>query len=54
MTTQEFTALVDFIDALIDKKIGDAFGRDSLHESIRLSEFEKELKALLVDEDDAQ
>ena len=54
MTKHEFTALVDFIDALIDEKIADAFGRDALHESIRRSEFEKELKEILVDEDDSR
>ena len=54
MTTQEFITFVYFISALIDKKIEEAFGRDALHETLILSQYEKELKEILVDEDDSR
>lgn len=36
-------ALKAYVDARIDEKISDAFGRDSLHEIIHLSDAERAL-----------
>ena len=48
MDEKTFELLKDWVEAVIDKKIQDAFGRDGLHESIRRREFETELKARLL------
>jgi hypothetical protein len=53
MTEEQFKAMLAYFNALIDEKIEDAFGRDSLHESIKVHECEAELrKVLVVEEDD--
>ena len=50
MSEQQFKALMAYIDARIDEKIMDAFGRDSLYEAIKTSDYLKELReALLLD-----
>ena len=50
MTREQFGALQNLIEAMIADKISDAFGRDGLHEAIRLSEAEKDARALLITE----
>jgi len=42
MTKKEYTALIELVEAKIDEKISDAFGRDSLSERIRFRELEKD------------
>ena len=44
MTEAFLKALMAWIDARIDEKIQDAFGRDSLHESIREGKCRNELE----------
>lgn len=43
MNQEQFNALLAYIDARIDEQIADAFGRDSLYESIETSEKRKNL-----------
>ena len=52
MTREQFNALCEYIDAKIDEKIEDAFGRDGLSETIRASKLECEAWAALKRGDD--
>ena len=38
MKTDEFRALMEVVEALVEKRIEQAFGRDSLHEVMRHNE----------------
>lgn len=46
MSPQQYNKLMEYIDARIDEKIQDAFGRDSLNESIKTSVIGAELREL--------
>lgn len=49
MELHEFEALEDWIKALIDERISDRFGRNSLSETIRTSELRRDvLEAFLI------
>jgi hypothetical protein len=48
MTREQLDALKAYIDARIDEKIEDAFGRDALHEYLARSSAETELDASVV------
>lgn len=52
MREEQIQALKDYVKALIDLKVGDALGRDTLHENIRLSDTEGVLDRVLSDFDD--
>lgn len=47
MSEEMLVALENYIEAVIDRKIEDAFGRDSLIESVRASELRQELLELI-------
>lgn len=51
MTEDQYRALLEYIDKRIDEKINDAFGRDSLVETIRCNDAERELRIALVETD---
>lgn len=48
MKENEYVALLNYIDARINEKIEDAFGRDGLNESVRRSHLQEHLHHLLV------
>lgn len=47
LTDQQLKLLLDYVDALIDEKIEDAFGRDSLYESVKTRELRQQLERKL-------
>jgi hypothetical protein len=47
MSEEMLVALENYIEAMIDQKIENAFGRDSLIESVRKSELRRELLELI-------
>ena len=49
MNQEQFDALLDYIDARIEEKIADAFGKDSLSETVRCTECRLDLKHLLIE-----
>ena len=51
MNTKQFDTLISYIDHAIDVKVEEAFGRDSLTETMVLHETYDELKELLVEEE---
>ena len=48
MTREQFNVLVELFEAIVDEKVSDAFGRDSLHEMVRRNKTEDEARELLV------
>lgn len=43
---EDLETLMDWVNALIDEKIQDAFGRDSLQETCKRQELEEEVRGV--------
>ena len=49
LTQEQYDALEEYIEAKIDERIESAFGRDSLNESIRLTDADNVLRGVILE-----